>query len=198
MRVTACFLAAMGVAAGGGASAQTTAASKPPTPRKLLIWELGVSLSGGVVYRMETMPPSLQKMGVQLVDDARRKARQVGPTLPAHEVLEGPQVDLMKALGYLEDPSQHPISLYLGRTDGPASAALFQLGLLSQLGMMSIIPGSEPAKDLAARLEAAATAAELPRASWGGLVDALRQSGAKNVRDKIADMLDAVGALLVR
>jgi hypothetical protein len=61
--------------------------------------------------------------------------------------------------------------------------------------MMHIIPASAVAKDLAARLESAALAATLPRASWGGLVDALRESGSDAaVKDEMVAMLRAVAA----
>jgi hypothetical protein len=165
----------------------------PAKPRKLLVWELGVSLSAAVVYRMDSMPAKLHKDGNDMLERARSLATQLGTTLPPHEALRGAEVDTVKALEYLQNPREHPIARDLLKSDGEANAALFELGALSHLAMMAMTPGSDVAKDFAARLESAALAAKLPRASWGRLVDALRKGAARDaVIDEMVAMLRAV------
>jgi hypothetical protein len=163
-------------------------------PRRSMVWELGVALSAGIVYRMDTMPAQ-NKAGNEMLAHARNVATRLGTTLPDHKAVQGAEVDTWIAIEYLYDPRQHPIAVYLAERDGKATAGLFTLGALSHLAMMAITPSSEAAKDLAARLETAALEGQLPRASWGGLVDALRNGTSSNdVKEEMVKMIQAVAA----
>jgi hypothetical protein len=158
-----------------------------------------VSLSPAVVYRMDSMPTHLRKDGSEMLEHARSVATKVGTTLPQHLVLWGAEVDTLKALDYLQKPRENPIARYLLQSDGEATAALFELGALSHLALFHITPGNAVAKDLAARMESAALTAKLPRASWGGVVDALRKSGSDAaVTEEMIAMLRAVAAACKR
>lgn len=178
------------------ALAVTTASSgqTQARPRRSMAWELGVALSAGIVYRMDTMPAQ-NKAGNEMLAHARNVAKRLGTTVPDHKAVQGTEVDTWTAIQYLNDPRQHPIAVYLAERDGKATAGLFTLGALSHLAMMGIAPSSEVAKDLAARLETAALEAKLPRASWGGLVDALRNGASSNdVKEEMAKVILAVAA----
>jgi hypothetical protein len=158
MRIGSAIPIVVAIAAAAPAAAQTAAT---PKPRKLLIWELGVSLSAAIVYRMDSMPANLHKQGTDMLENARSVATRIGTTLPAHEALQGAEVDTLKALEYLQNPKEHPIARYLMEKDGEANAALFELGAQSHLAMLSMTPGRSVAKDLAARLESAALRANI-------------------------------------
>ncbi len=101
----------------------------------------------------------------------------------------------MIALQYLYDVKPHPVAVYISERDGKANAALFTLGTLSHLAMMASGAASEASRGLAVRMEAAALDAQLPRASWGGLVDALRSGAPRGkVVDEMVAMMRAVAA----
>lgn len=138
--------------------------------------------------------PLQNKAGNEMLEHARALAPRLGVTLPDHAALKGTEVDTMVAVAYLYDAAPHPIAVSLAERDGKPMAALFTLGLLSQFAAMQM--SNDSAKDFAGRLEAAALEAQLPRATWGGLVDALRAGAAKNDRiEAMVAMLKAVGAV---
>jgi hypothetical protein len=181
-----------GVLAVVALSISLPAAAQRPPSRRAMVWEVAVSLSAGVIYRMDTMPLQ-NKDGNAMLEHARALAPRLGMPLPDHAALEGAEVDSMVAVQYLYDPVPHPIATYLAEKDGKPMAALFTLGALSHLAVMQM--SSDSAKDLAGRLEAAALEAQLPRATWGGLVDGLRAGIPKSERiELMIALLKAVAA----
>ena len=161
---------------------------------KAKIWELAVSLSAGVVYRMETSPARLRAPGQEFLVDARRLATEWSLPLGDSSVLTGPQSDTVEGMGYLVGTKDHPIVVALQKRGGRPDAALFELGLLSHLAMTSLAPGSENAKGVADMVEAAGKDSLVAPESWSGFVDALRNGKTKtSAKEAMAQMITAVG-----
>jgi hypothetical protein len=93
-------------------------AAPQPAPSQAQIWELAVSLSAGVVYRMDSMPARLHKPGDEFLQDARRLANQLSLPLPSHAVLDAAEADTLEAMGYLLKAKEHPTTQALERRTG--------------------------------------------------------------------------------
>lgn len=165
----------------------------PAVPR-IKIWELSVSLSAGVAYRMDTSPARLHATGQELLGDAKRLAAEFSLPLGASPVLNGPQADTLEAMGYLVGTANHPAVQELEKRSGRPAAALFEMGLLTHLAMGSLKPGSENAKGIAEMFETAGKDSGVARASWMPFVDALRSGTTPTAaKEAMATMLQAVG-----
>src|SRR4030095_3744203 len=147
-----------------------------PAPSRSQVWELAVSLSAGVVYPTDRMAERLGPpgAGADALQHAKELAAQMGVALPDSPVLRGPVADTMAAVEYIHLGSKHPTAQLIAQKRDASASALFELGLLSHVAMMSLKPSSDVAKAEAELLENAGKASGLPRATWGGLVDALR------------------------
>ncbi len=100
-------------------------------------------------------------------------------------------------MGFLLKAREHPITLLLQERHGRATAALFELGLVSHLALTGGVPSPETAKDLADLIETPARDSGLPRESWIGVVDAYRTRKSENERiDSCGTMIQAVGKSL--
>lgn len=169
-------------------------AAPAPAVSQIQIWEVSVGLSGGVIYRMDTMPGSLHKPGEEMLRYSLQLAKRLSLPLPDDPVLRGAESDTLAAYGYVMGAANHPTAKFLAQQKGRPAAALFELGLLSHLAMTSVVPASDNGKELADQFEAAGRDTGLARDTWGGLVDALRSGKTRDAaKDALPDMLEAVG-----
>ena len=173
------------------ALAAPTAAS--PAVSQVQIWELAVSLSAGVVYRMDSMPANLHQPGNEFLQHGLELAKTLSVPLPDDPVLKGAEVDTMAAMGYLVGAGSHPTAKFLEKQGGRAAAALFEFGMLSHLAMTSVVPASETAKGLADQIETAAKDSGITPSTWNPFVDALRNGKTRDAaKNAMPDMLKVV------
>lgn len=173
----------------------TAAPTTAPAVSKAKIWELGVTLSGALVYRMDSAPARQHANGQEFLVEARRMATELKLPLGDAPVVKAPQSDTVEVMGYLVGAKDNPITKELEKRGGRPAAALFELGLLSHFAMTSIAPGSENAKGIADMVEAAGRESGVARENWAGFADALR-NGKTNVAamQAMSKMITAVGA----
>lgn len=159
----------------------------PPDPHK--VFTLGFVLSQAVVFRMDSMPANVNADGGKALQGARTLAARLDLPLPDDAVLKGEKSDTAAALGYVMQARQHPITQLLQQRHGRATAALFELGLVSHIAVTGGVPSAESAKTLAELIETPGRESGLPREQWIGLVDAYRTRKAESER------IDAMGAM---
>jgi hypothetical protein len=154
------------------------------------VFTLGMTLSQGVMLRMDSLEASTNADGAKALRNARAIAAKLDLSLPDDPVLQGDRSDTVAAIGYLMKASQHPITRQLEERHGRATAALFELGLVSHIAIAGGVPRAEDAKDLAELIETPARESGLPREQWAGLVEAYR------ARKPVSERIDALGAML--
>lgn len=177
-------------------------AAPPPGPAASAmdphkVFSYGLALSGAVVFRMDSMPENVNAEGVKALQNARALSTRIGLPFPDDAVFKGAKTDTVEAMGFLLKAREHPITLLLQERHGRATAALFELGLVSHLALTGGVPSPETAKDLADLIETPARDSGLPRDSWIGVVDAYRTRKSENERiDSCGTMIQAVGRSL--
>ena len=170
-----------------------------PAVKQVDIWGVALTLSAGVVYRMDTMPESLHQPGAEFLQESLKLAKRVNLPVPSDPVLAGAEADTMLAMQYVMNASAHPTAKFLAERQGRPAAALFEFGLLSHLVMTAVEPSTENAILLADQMEAAARDTGLARSTWGGFVDALRNGKTRNAaKDALPDMLKVVARACAR
>lgn len=168
-----------------------------PAPGPYQVFHLGIALSGSVVYRMDSMPANLNADGAQMIEKARALATKVGVPFPDDAVLKGAQSDTVAAMGYVMNARQHPISRLLQERHGRATAALFELGLVSHIALTGGVPSAQAGKDVAELIETSARDSGVPREQWIGLVEAYRNRKPEGERmDAMIAMIQTVGKSL--
>lgn len=177
-------------------------AAPPPGPAASAldphkVFSYGLALSGAVVFRMDSMPENVNAEGVKALQNARALSTKIGLPFPDDAVFKGARTDTVEAMGFLLKAREHPITLLLQERHGRATAALFELGLVSHLALTGGVPSPAAAKDLADLIETPARDSGLPRDSWIGVVDAYRTRKSENERiDSCGTMIQAVGRSL--
>jgi hypothetical protein len=161
------------------------------------VFAYGLALSGAVVFRMDSMSDNVNAEGVKALENARALSAKIGLPFPDDAVFKGARTDTVEAMGFLLKAREHPITRLVQERHGRPTAALFELGLVSQLALTGGVPSPEAAKDLADLIETPARDSGLPRESWIGVVDAYRTRKSESERVELClAMVQAVGKSL--